>query len=211
MDSFHGAEITNLNNNSTTGSVNQPGTLLHLGDELLVEETPGLLVERAVDGDNIALSQHLLQVLDTSAANLLLLLSAQWLVVEVEKFLAVEWLESSENTLTNTANGNGTDDLTLKVVLTLGNGGDVPVTSLDLFVGGNEVADKDEDRHDDVLSDRDDVGASDFGDDKTAIGLVGSIEIDVVRSNTSSNAELEVLGLCKTLSGEVTWVESVWN
>ena len=30
-------------------------TRLHLGDQLLVEETPGLLVERAVDGDNITL------------------------------------------------------------------------------------------------------------------------------------------------------------
>jgi hypothetical protein len=30
-------------------------TRLHLGDQLLVEETPGLLVERAVDGNNITL------------------------------------------------------------------------------------------------------------------------------------------------------------
>jgi len=196
-----------LDDDSTTGSVNKPCTLLHLGDQLLVEETASLLVEWAVDGDNIALSQHLLQAVNTSAANLLLLLGAEWLVVEVEELLAVEWLESSENTLTNTTNGNGTDDLALKIVLTLGDGGNVPVTSLDLLVGGDEVADEDEDGHDDVLSNRDDVGASNLSDGETAVGLVGSIEIDVVRSNTSSNAKLEVLGLSKTLSSEVTWVE----
>jgi hypothetical protein len=47
-------------------------TWLHLGDQLLVEETSSLLVEWAVNGNNITLRQHLLQVCDTSAANLLL-------------------------------------------------------------------------------------------------------------------------------------------
>ena len=35
-------------------------TLLHLGDQVFVEETLGFLVERAVDGDDVALGQHLL-------------------------------------------------------------------------------------------------------------------------------------------------------
>ena len=47
-------------------------TRLHLRDKLLVEETTGLLVQGAVNGDNIALSKHLLEVLDTTAADLLL-------------------------------------------------------------------------------------------------------------------------------------------
>jgi hypothetical protein len=55
---------------------NKPGgtgrTGLHLGDQFLVEKTSGLLVQGAVDGHNITLSQHLLQVRDTSAADLLL-------------------------------------------------------------------------------------------------------------------------------------------
>ena len=33
-------------------------TLLHLADELLVEQTLSLLVERAVDGDNITLGKQ---------------------------------------------------------------------------------------------------------------------------------------------------------
>lgn len=165
-------------------------------------------MEWAVDGDNITLSQHLLEVVDSAATNLLLNLWAEWLVVVVEELLAVEWLQAAEHTLTNTANSNGTDNLVLEIVLVLGNSGDVPVTTGDLLVSWNEVADEDEDGHDDVFGDRDDVGASDLSNGNTAIGGVGSVEVDVVGSNTSSDSNLELLGLGETLSSEVTWVES---
>lgn len=59
-----------------------------------------------------------------------------------------------------------------------------------------------------MLSNRDDVGTSDFGDGDTAIGLVGGIEVDVIRSDTSRDGDLQFLGLGKTLRGEVTWVET---
>jgi len=183
-------------------------TLLHLGDELLVEHAAGLLVERAVDGDNIALRKHVLEALDTATSNLLLLLWAERLVVEVQQLLAVESPQSPEHTLTDTADSNGSDDLVLQVILVLGDGGDVPVTCSDLLVSGDEVADEDEDGHDDVLGDGDDVGASDFGDGDTAIGLVGGIEVDVVGSDTGSDGDLEVLRLGQTLSGEVARVEA---
>lgn len=52
----------------------EPCTLLHLGDQVLVEHALSLLVERAVDGDDITLSEHLLEGVDTAAADLLLLL-----------------------------------------------------------------------------------------------------------------------------------------
>lgn len=165
-------------------------------------------MERAVDGDNITLCQHVLKLVDSSATNLLLDLWGQSLVVEVEQLLAVEWLQSAEDTLTNTANSNGTDGLALEIVLVLGDFGDVPVTTGDLLVSWDEVADEDEHGHDNVLSDGDDVGASDLGDSDTAIGLVGSVEVDVVGTNTSSDGNLELLGLGQTLSGEVSWVET---
>jgi hypothetical protein len=60
-----------------------------------------------------------------------------------------------------------------------------------------------------VLGNRDNVGASDFGHGDTTVGLVGSIEVDVVGSNTSSDGNLQVLGLSKTLLGEVTRMETV--
>lgn len=187
-----------------TGSL----TLLHLGEELLVEETASLLVQWCVDGDNVTLGEHLLEVLDTSATNLLLLLLGKWLVVEVQKLLAVEWLQAAEDTLTNSANGDGADNLALEVVLVLGDLSDIPVAAGDLLVGRDEVADEGKDGHDDVLSDGDDVGASDLSDGDTAVGLVGSVQVDVVGANTSGDSDLEVLALGKALGGEVTWVET---
>ena len=192
-----------------SGGSTETHTLLHLGDQLLVEQTAGLVVERSVDGNNITLGKHLLKVVDTTAANLGLLLGRQGLVVVVEELLAVECLQTAEDTLTDTADSDGTDDLVLEVVLVLGDLSDVPVTTGDLLVGRDEVADEGEDGHDDVLSDGDDVGASDLSDGDTAVGLVCSIEVDVVGTDTSSDGELEVLGLSKTLCCEVTGVETI--
>ena len=183
-------------------------TRLHLVDQLLVEETLGLLVERAVDGDNVTLSEHLLERLDAAAANLLLLLSAEGLVVEVEELLAVEGLQAAEDTLADTANGNGTDNLALEVELVLGGFGNVPVTTGDLLASRAEVADESEDGHDDVLSDRHDVGASDLSNSDTTVGLVRGIEINVVGTDTSSDGNLQVLRLSQTLLCKVTGVES---
>lgn len=165
-------------------------------------------MQRAVDGNNVALGEHFLEVLNTSAANLLLLLGRQGLVVVVEQLLAVEGLETAQDTLADTANGNGTDDLVLEVELVLGSSGDVPVTGLDLLVGGHEVAHQDQNGHNDMLSNGDDVGAGHFGDGNTTVGLVGGIEVDVVGTNTSSNSELQVLSLGETLSGQVAGVET---
>lgn len=197
-----------LDDDGATGGVDEVGTLLHLGDELLVEETLGLLVQGAVDGDNITLSKHLLQVLDATASDLLLLLGAQGLVVKVQQLLAVEGLQPAEDTLTDTANSDGTHDLVLKIVLLLGDGGNVPLATLDLLVSGDEVADEGEDGHDDVLGDGDNVGAGDLGDGDTAVGLVGGIEVDVVGTNTGGDGNLKVLGLGEALGGEVAGVEA---
>jgi hypothetical protein len=75
---------------STASSVDEPSALLHLGDELFVEHTLGLLVERTVDSNDIGLTEHLLERLDSATANLLLCLGIEGLVIEIEKFLAVE-------------------------------------------------------------------------------------------------------------------------
>ena len=130
------------------------------------------------------------------------------MVVEVQKLLAVEWLETSQDTLTDTSNGNGTDDLALEIELVLGRSSDVPLTTLDLLVCGDEVADEDEDGHDHVLGDGDDVGAGDFCNGDAAIGRVRSVEVDVIGTDTSSDGKLELLGLCETFGGKVTWVEA---
>lgn len=152
-------------------------------------------MERTVDGDNVTLRNHFLERLDTASANGLFGLSAQWLVVVVEELLAVEGLETTEDTLTDAANSDGTDNLVLEIILLLGTSGHIPVTTLNLLVSGDEVADEDEDSHDDMLGNGDDIAASDLGDGDTAVGGVGSVQVDVVRANTSSDSEFQVLGL----------------
>lgn len=165
-------------------------------------------MEWAVDGDKVALCQHILELVDSSAANLLLNLWGQSLVIVVEELFAVEWLQSAEHTLTNTANGHGTNDLALKVVLVLGDFSNVPISTSNLLVCWNKVSDEDKGGHDDVLSDRDNVGSSDLGDGDTTVGLVGGIEVDVVRTNTGGDGNLELLGLGQTLSSQVSRVET---
>jgi hypothetical protein len=44
-----------------------------------------------------------------------------------------------------------------------------------------------------VFGDGDDVGARDFSDSDTAIGLVGGIEVDVVGTDTCGDGDLEFL------------------
>lgn len=185
-----------------------PLTLLHLADEVLVEHAPGLLVQGAVDGDDVTLGQHLLEVFDAAAANLLLLFGGQRLVVVVEKLLAVKGLEAAQDTLANASDGDGADDLVLQIVLLLGGGGDIPLAALGHLVGGNEVADKDEDGHQDVLGDGDDVGAGDLSDGDAAVGLVGGVEVDMVRADAGGDGKLELLGLGEALGGQIARVEA---
>lgn len=60
-----------------------------------------------------------------------------------------------------------------------------------------------------MLSDGNNIGASHLGDRDTAVDFIGSVKVDVVRANTSSNGKLEFLRLLETLLGEVAWVETV--
>jgi hypothetical protein len=62
-----------------------------------------------------------------------------------------------------------------------------------------------------VLGNRDDVGAGNFCDGDTAIGLVRSIEVDVVGSDTGSDSKLELLSLCETFGGQVSGMESAMS
>lgn len=158
-------------------------------------------MQRAIDGNDITLREHLLEIVNATAANLLLNLGRERLVVVVEQLLAVEGLQTTEHTLTDAADGNGADDFALEVELVLGRSRDVPVTTADLVVRGHKVAHQDEDGHDYVLGDGHDVGARDLGDGDAAVGLVGGVQVDVVRTNTGRDCQLQLLGLGQTLGG----------
>ena len=61
------------------------------------------------------------------------------------------------------------------------------------LVGGNKVPDEQEDAHDDVLGDGHDIRARNL--EHLDALLDGRVEVDVVRANTSGDANLEVLRL----------------
>ena len=165
-------------------------------------------MQRTVDGNNITLSQHLFKTVHSSAADLFFDLRLEWLVVVVEELLAFECFQSSEHTLTNTANSNGTNDLVFQIEFILGNCSDVPLAALNLLVSRYKVSDKGEDSHDDMLGNRHNVGSSDFGDSDTTVCLVGGIKVNVVGTDTGGDGDLELLGLGQSLCGQVTWVET---
>ncbi len=166
-------------------------------------------MQRAVDSNHVALCQHLLQIHDTPASNLLLDLRLQWLVVEVQQLLAVEGLQPSQDSLSNAPNRDGADDFAFEVVFVLGGGGDVPLALDNLLVGGHKVAHQHKDRHDDVFRDGDDVGPRHFCNRYASVGLVRGVEVDMVGANAGGYGELELLGLGEALCGEVARVEAV--
>lgn len=75
-------------------------------------------------------------------------------------------------------------------------------------MGGDEVAHKDKNGHDDVFGYRDDVRAGHLGDCHASVGLVGCVEVDVVGSNTCCDGKLELFGFGESFCCEVSWVES---
>ena len=186
-------------------------TLLHFRDQFLIEQASSLLVQRAIDGNHVALGQHFLQVVHTSASNLLLNLRFQRLVVEVKQLFAIEGLESSQYTLANAPNSDCTYNLVLKVIFVLSNSGNVPVAAGNLFVSWDEVADEREDSHENMLCHGHDVGASNFSNGNTTIGFVCGIEVNVIRSNAGGNGELKLLSFSESFGRQVTWMEAERN
>ena len=69
------------------------------------------------------------------------------------------------------------------------------------LVRRDEVADEKKDGHDDMLGNGDDVGAGDLEDLDTV--LDGRVEVDVVRADTGSDTDLQVLRLNMTRSVKV--------
>ena len=198
-----GLDVLGVDNGTASG-VDDPGALLHPGDLFGVDEALGAFVEGAVDGEDVELGEELLEVFDTDGAGVLFE-EVVALVVVVGELGAVEWLQSLKDTGADASRAKGTDDLALEVVRLAYNLGNVPVTGEVLTVGGDKVADEDENGHEDVLSDRDDVGAGDFVDGNLL--LVGSVEVDMVGADTGGDAALEVLGGLDHLSRKVSGVE----
>lgn len=165
-------------------------------------------MQRAVDGNNVATLKQLVQSGDALASNLLFLLLTKGLVVKVQELLAIKGFETTQDALTNSTYRDGADDLVLEIVFLLGDGCDIPFATLNLFVSRNKVAYQDQDCHDDVLGNGHDIAASYFGHGDTTICLVGSVEVNVIRTDTGGDGKLEFLCLGQTLCGQITGMKS---
>lgn len=190
---------------SSTSGVDEDSTLLHLADKSLVDEALGLLVQWAVDSDHITLCNHVLEGLYPADTDLLCGVLWKSVVVEVEEFLAVEWLEPLEHSVTNSTSSNGTNDLVLKIERESTDVGDVPATGHDLLVSWYKVSEQDQDGHHDVLGHGNDVATGYFA--YTDLSFVTGVQVDVVGSDTGSDTELEVLGSGDELPSQVAGME----
>ena len=186
-------------------------TLLHFRNQFLIEQAASLLVQRTVDGDNITLSQHLFQVIYASAANFFLNLRLERLVVKVQQLLAVKWLESSQHAFADTPDSDCAHDLILEIVFVLCNRGDIPVSTRDLLMSWNKVANEGEDGHENMLCHGYHIGTSDFSDCDATVGFVPSIKVNVVGSNARSDGKFELLSFSESFGCQVTWVEANSN
>ena len=112
-------------------------------------------MKRAVNCDNVALSEHVLEILKSAATNFLLGLSGKGLIVKVKEFFAVEGYETSQDTFADAADTNGSDDFTFDIEGVLGDSGDIPISAGDLFVGGDKVTDESKHGEDDYSPESD--------------------------------------------------------
>jgi len=189
----------------TAGGVDEPRALLKVLQELGVDEAARPLVQRAVDGDDVALRHEVLEVVDAARLDGFGSGGREGCVVVVEKLFAVEGQETLKDTVTDAASSNGADNFALQVECVPCNVGDNPVTALDHLVRRHKVPHKQEDAHDDVLGNGDDVGSRDLENLDSVVN--SGIEVDVVRSDTCGDADLEVLGLLHEFAGQVARVE----
>lgn len=87
--------------------------------------------------------------------------------------------------------------------------GYIPVSAFGHLVSRNKVPHKEEDVHHDVLRDRDHVRSGDL-EHLNAV-LNGGVEVDVIRADTGSDTDLEVLCFVEEVGSEIAGVEGSSN
>lgn len=83
----------------------------------------------------------------TLRALIALAASGIYRVIEPQKLLAIEGLQSLQDSVPDSTTAYGTDNLTLEVKGITSNFGNVPVVGLDLLVSWNKVANQKQDGH----------------------------------------------------------------
>lgn len=128
--------------------------LLEVLEQVGIDKAVSTLVEWAVDGDNITLRDHLLEIRDVARTNLLLRIGRESGEVVIQVLLGVKRHEPFEHAVANTTCTDHADGLALEVKGSTCDVGDLPVAALDHFMGRHEVVNEEQDAHDDVLCDR---------------------------------------------------------
>jgi len=121
----------------------------------------------------------------------------------------MEGRKTAQDSFPDTASPNSTYNLVLDIVVILGHLSNIPSSLPDHVMSWDEVLHQDEHSHDNVLRYGDNIAAGDFSDGNTSIGLVSSVQINMIGSNASGDRKSEILGSGQTLGGKVSGVESV--
>lgn len=145
------------NADGTTSGIDDPGTLLHPAEFLLVDQAHCAFVQRSIDSEDVDFRQELLEVFNANGANFLFGVLGQRLVVVVCELGAVEWLEALQDAEANTAGAERANNLAFEVKLwarvsqnlilvpgftygVLGDLSNFPATRFDLFMPNIVVA-----------------------------------------------------------------------
>jgi hypothetical protein len=167
--------------NGSSGSVDQPSSLFHFGNEFLVEQTFctfvqwGILVisilsQEGVRRRTMVTTSHwetissrlstlraLIPFLASTISSIRTLTKKFTLgkisVVVPQQLFTAERLQPLQHPITNSTTTNSTNHLVLEIKGISSNVGYVPLAGPGLIMGGDKVSYKDEDGHDDVFSD----------------------------------------------------------
>ena len=182
------------------GGVDYVSASLHRRDELVVEEMLRLGMKRRVDRDDVAIRDHRGRGLVEGETQLLLHLCRKSVTVGVMQ-LDVERLQAPQDSEADPAGCDGPDGHAFDVIRPLDAIGDVPTAVDDPLVRRNVVANERQDHHHDVLRDADAVRVRDLDHRDSSVDR--RLNVDVVRSDSGGDRELEVPCLGDPLSGQV--------
>lgn len=113
--------------------------------------------------------------------------------------------ESELSSFKTSLTSNQRTHFALKIVSVFGNGSNVPLLGHDLLMSRSVITDQDENLHHNVLSDTDDVRSGHLSDGNLA--FIGSVQIDMVRTDTCGLTQLQVFGFGDNFARQVSRVE----
>ena len=157
-------------------------------------------MERAIDRDDVADGDHVLDAVVPGDAELPLDLGREPVAVEIMQ-MHVERLQAAQHRAADPPRGDGADVHALDVVGARDAIGDVPAALAHPIVRREVIAHEAEDHHHDMLGDADRVAVGHFGDGDAAVDR--GLQIDMVGADPGGQRELEILRLGDAFGGQI--------